>query len=60
MSKVISRDGIDQVQTESFVAHMGRIKTIYIKHTVIGSRDNDSTRYWPPGSLHTLGAGGHI
>ena len=22
--------------------------------------DNDSTGFWPPGSLHTLGADGHI
>ena len=26
----------------------------------IRSSDNDSTGLWPPGSLHTLGAGGHI
>ena len=26
----------------------------------IGSNDNGSTRYWPSGSLYTLGAGGHI
>ena len=26
----------------------------------IRSSDNDSTGYWPPGSLHTLGADGHI
>ena len=26
----------------------------------IGSNNNGNTRYWPPGSLHTLGAGGHI
>ena len=26
----------------------------------IGSSDNGSTRYWPPGSLYTLWAGGHI
>ena len=26
----------------------------------IGSSDNDSTGLWPPGSLHTLGADGHI
>ena len=24
------------------------------------SSDNDSTGFWPPGSLHTLGADGHI
>ena len=24
------------------------------------SSDNDSTGLWPPGSLHTLGADGHI
>ena len=26
----------------------------------IRSSDNDSTGFWPPGSLHTLGADGHI
>ena len=26
----------------------------------IRSSDNDSTGFWPPGSLHTLGAAGHI
>ena len=26
----------------------------------IRSSDNDSTDFWPPGSLHTLGADGHI
>ena len=29
-------------------------------HTSIRSSDNDSTGFWPPGSLHTLGADGHI
>ena len=31
---------------------------IYIKQ--IRSSDNDSTGFWAPGSLHTLGADGHI
>ena len=26
----------------------------------IRSSDNASTGFWPPGSLHTLGADGHI
>ena len=26
----------------------------------IRSSDNDSTGFWPPGSLHTLGADGYI
>ena len=26
----------------------------------IRSIDNDSTGLWPPGSLHTMGADGHI
>ena len=26
----------------------------------VGSSDNSSTRYWPPGSLHTLEAGSYI
>ena len=26
----------------------------------IRSSDNDSTGFWPPGSLHILGADGHI
>ena len=26
----------------------------------IWSTDNSNTHYWPPGSSHTLGAGGHI
>ena len=29
-------------------------------HAAIRSSDNDSTGFWPPGSLHTLGADGHI
>ena len=28
--------------------------------STIRSSDNDSTGFWPPGSLHTLGADGHI
>ena len=28
--------------------------------SAIRSSDNDSTGLWPPGSLHTLGADGHI
>ena len=27
---------------------------------LIRSNDNDSTGFWPPGSLHTLGADGYI
>ena len=27
---------------------------------IIRSSDIDNTRFWPPGSLHTLGADGHI
>ena len=27
---------------------------------LILSSDNDSIGFWPPGSLHTLGADGHI
>ena len=30
------------------------------KPALIWSSDNDSTGFWPPGSLHTLGADGHI
>ena len=30
------------------------------KSQIIRSSDNDSTGLWPPGSLHTLGADGHI
>ena len=30
------------------------------KKPQIRSSDNDSTGFWPPGSLHTLGADGHI
>ena len=35
-------------------------KFVIFKHFVIRSSDNDSTGFWPPGSLHTLGADGHI
>ena len=31
-----------------------------IRFHLIRSSDNDSTGFWPPGSLHTLGADGHI
>ena len=27
---------------------------------VVGSNDNGSARYWPPGSLHTMGADAQI
>ena len=37
-----------------------QIKLKAIAMDPIGSSDNGSTRHWPPGSLHTLGAGGHI
>ena len=32
----------------------------FISSELIRSSDNDSTGFWPPGSLHTLGADGHI
>ena len=35
---------------------IGKIKN---KDSPMGSSDNGSTRYWPPGSLHTLGTSGH-
>ena len=31
-----------------------------VDELIIRSSDNDSTGLWPPGSLHTLGADGHI
>ena len=31
-----------------------------VRQFTIRSSDNDSTGLWPPGSLHTLGADGHI
>ena len=39
-----------------FVADMA--ESVVVKG--IRSSDNDSTGFWPPGSLHTLGADGHI
>ena len=33
---------------------------IIITILTIRSSDNDSSGFWPPGSLHTLGADGHI
>ena len=35
------------------------IKNIWFQR-IIRPSDNDSTGFWPPDSLHTLGAGGHI
>ena len=35
-------------------------QSIMVTHDTIRSSDNDSTGFWPPGSLHTLGADGHI
>ena len=32
----------------------------FVPNGAIGSSDNGSTSYWPPGSLHTLGTGCHI
>ena len=32
----------------------------YFHYILIRFSDNDSTSLWPPGSLHTLGADGHI
>ena len=42
--------------------HGGLCKIGYLPetHLKIRSSDNDSTGFWPPGSLHTLGADGHI
>ena len=34
--------------------------TVGVWEWIIRSSDNDSTGLWPPGSLHTLGADGHI
>ena len=33
---------------------------LHDKQISIRSSDNDNTSFWPPGSLHTLGADGHI
>ena len=36
---------------------LASLNTYYL---LIRSSENDSTGFWPPGSLHTLGADGHI
>ena len=33
---------------------------VEVANSPIRSSDNDSTGFWPPGSLHILGADGHI
>ena len=45
-------NGLYWILPYSFICH----EFIY----TIRSSDNDSTSFWPPGSLHTLGADGHI
>ena len=37
-----------------------KIVSKFVPNGLIRSIDNDSTGFWPPGSLHTLGADGHI
>ena len=40
--------------------HGAKFNGITSKVPVIRSSDNDSSDFWPPGSLHTLGADWHI
>ena len=41
--------------------HLGELRGIYCEDLEkTRSCDNYSTGFWPPGSLHTLGADGHI
>ena len=35
-------------------------RVLEVTSSLIRSNDNDSTGFWPPGSLHTLGADGQI
>ena len=37
-----------------------QISLKFVPRSSIRSSDNDSTGFWPPGSLHMLGADGHI
>ena len=37
-----------------------QISLKFVPRGSIRSSDNDSTGFWPPGSLHMLGADGHI
>ena len=36
------------------------LNELTMHNVTIRSSDNDSTGFWPPGSLHTLGTDGHI
>ena len=44
----------------SFQSHRCIQTGVTFQKPSIRSSDNDSTSFWPPGSLHTLGADGHI
>ena len=48
---------LDQVMSWNQTGHK---PNTCIKYKPIRSSGNDSTGFWPPGSLHTLGADGHI
>ena len=53
-----------QAQTKPLMTGIWDTSFSYVHLTLgnqlIRSSDNDSTGFWPPGSLHTLGADGHI
>ena len=44
---------------DQLVCKLGEFKEFEVSEP-IRSSDNDSTGFWPPGSLHTLSADGHI
>ena len=51
-----------QARRKSVTMYKNRQWVNYIGNFLLAIRssDNDSTGFWPPGSLHTLGADGHI
>ena len=53
----------DQIKNQNHLLCQNDVVISFVERVNQGSirsSDNDSTGFWPPGSLHTLGADGHI
>ena len=55
------RNSLEAIQRCAFLTERVCERPTFYYTISIGPNDNDSTHHWPPGSLHTMGAGwGHV
>ena len=60
MAAILAHDIFNHISLNENDGILIQISPKYVPKSPIRSSDNDSTGFWPPGSLHTLGADGHI